>query len=66
MTPEITRTVDELGRISIPRDLLKELGWHGRSKIEISLKGDTLVLRAAKESGEVREGDGKTIAKIWL
>ena len=41
----ISRKVDELGRIVIPRELRKNLGIEEGDLIEISLKGHDVILR---------------------
>ena len=63
MTPVIKRTIDELNRISLPREFLQALGWSSRKLIDVSLNGDTLVLRAAEER---EEEDGESILKVWV
>lgn len=40
----MNRTIDEVGRIVIPREMRSKLGINANDLLEISLKGDTIVL----------------------
>ena len=50
------RRLDDVGRITIPRELIQRLGWNTRSKdskgtpLVIEEVGDTVVLKAYKET----------------
>lgn len=50
------RRLDEVGRITIPRELIQRLGWNIKSKdskgtpLIIEEVGDTIVLKAYKET----------------
>ena len=61
MTPVIKRTLNELNRINVPKEFVKALGWSSRKLIDVYLKDDTLVMRAAEESAEE---DSEAILKI--
>ncbi len=41
-----TKTVDEIGRVVIPRDMLKELGILYGERVVISLEQDSIVIKA--------------------
>ena len=45
MEQKAIRTIDELGRINLPRDLRLKLGWETGTALSIYLKDDTIVLR---------------------
>lgn len=45
----ISRKVDELGRVVIPKELRKNLGIEEGDLIEISLKGHDVILRKANQ-----------------
>nr|DAJ09143.1 MAG TPA: stage V sporulation protein T [Caudoviricetes sp.] len=45
----ISRKVDELGRVVIPKELRKNLGIEEGDLIEISLKGHDVILRKASQ-----------------
>jgi len=63
MTPVIKRTLDELNRINVPKEFAKALGWSSRQLIDVYLKDDILVMRAAEESAEE---DSEALLKIWV
>jgi len=39
-----TRKMDDLGRISIPKEVRKGLGWNSQDEIEMSFLNDKIVL----------------------
>jgi len=51
MEPKITRTLDDLGRVIIPKELREELGWNERDVIELYRENDTIVMCRAKMDG---------------
>lgn len=44
----ITKPIDELGRIGIPKPLLKTLGINGRTEMQIDIIGEKIVLTKAE------------------
>ena len=52
MEPEITRIIDELGRVIVPTELREELGWSLRDVIEFYREGDTIVMKRAAMANE--------------
>lgn len=42
---EIIRVIDELGRVSLPLDLRKDMGIDSADKLKIIREGDAIVLR---------------------
>ena len=50
MIPEIVLKIDELGRIIIPIEIRKALGWDSHTKISISRKGEKLLLQTYLDS----------------
>jgi len=46
MQRTITRQMDELGRIVLPRDFRNTLGWRTETKVAVQLDGDKMVLFA--------------------
>jgi len=53
MEPKITRTLDDLGRVIVPKELREELSWNERDVIELHRENDTIVMCRAEN------GDGK-------
>lgn len=47
---KITRKVDELGRIVIPAEIRKHLGVEQDSILEVELRGEEIVLKAAENA----------------
>ena len=43
----ITKPIDELGRIGIPKPILKALGITGRTKMKIDIIGERIMLTKA-------------------
>ena len=43
-TPSIVRTVEKLGRVSIPIEIKERFDLLGKNHVEMSLEGDTIVL----------------------
>ena len=41
----ITRTVDELGRIVLPKELRKRLGISEHDKLDLSIEGDKIIMQ---------------------
>jgi len=46
----ITRKVDELGRVVLPIELRKQLGWEARDALNIQHDGDRIILSKANPS----------------
>ena len=44
-----SRTIDELGRIVLPKELREAVGWAIGDKIDILLNEDTLTLRLSEK-----------------
>ena len=57
-TTGIVRKVDEQGRIVLPIELRRTLGIADRESLEISVDGETIVLKKYKPE-PVRSGRGK-------
>ena len=45
----ITKSIDELGRLGIPKHMRKALGVTDGEPVELSMEGDTLIIRRAKQ-----------------
>ena len=43
-TPFIIKTVEKLGRVSIPKEITQRFNLLGKNHVEMSLEGDTIVL----------------------
>ena len=43
-TPFIIKTVEKLGRVSIPKEIRERFNLLGKNHVEMSLEGDTIVL----------------------
>ena len=41
----IVRKIDDLGRVSIPKEVRKTLGWYSGDEIEMSFNNDSIILR---------------------
>ena len=50
MNHEIIRTIDDLGRLNLPAELRKPLGWGLGDEIKLHCEGDTIVLTLAKHN----------------
>ena len=50
MELKATRTLDDLGRIAIPKELREELGWETGSLIDIFSKDGTVCMRPAADA----------------
>ncbi|MBQ9605528.1 MAG: AbrB/MazE/SpoVT family DNA-binding domain-containing protein [Firmicutes bacterium] len=66
----ITRPIDNLGRIVIPKELRSSLEWNVGDNIEIFTSGDKVVLRKFQpadvftgETEELIEYEGKKVSK---
>ena len=46
----ITKKIDDLGRIAIPRDLRRSLQWMGGDEIEIVQNDNTIILKKHKDN----------------
>jgi AbrB family looped-hinge helix DNA binding protein len=55
-------TIDDAGRTVIPKDLRRQLGLRGGSRLRVRADGDRLVLEPEQESEGVREEGGLLIA----
>jgi len=47
----MVRTIDDLGRLNIPRELRDELNWPVPASVVLSVEGDVIVARLSKEEG---------------
>ena len=48
----VERTIDELGRIIVPKEARQAIGWDIGTKIAVYVHNDTLVLKACNLSQE--------------
>lgn len=46
----VCKTIDDLGRIVIPKEIRKNLGFDIRSSVELYVEGDSLIVKKAKDS----------------
>ena len=53
MNLPIERTIDDLGRIVLPRELRKELGWGVGDKLSISRTDNTINMELSKKKEEL-------------
>lgn len=44
----VCKTVDDLGRIVLPKEIRKSLGFDIRSSVELYVEGDSLIIKKAK------------------
>jgi len=44
MEAKFTRTIDDMGRVIVPKELREELGWNERDVIELYRENDTIVM----------------------
>ncbi|MCL2378695.1 MAG: AbrB/MazE/SpoVT family DNA-binding domain-containing protein [Defluviitaleaceae bacterium] len=51
----IIRTIDQLGRIVIPRELRMKLDWDVRDIIALSIKDETIIIRLVEKYYEKEE-----------
>ena len=72
-TKGLIRHVDELGRIVVPKEMRKKLDIKEGSLIEITMEGDTIVLKKDQAicvfcgaEGEMGAFKGKTVCKSCL
>ncbi|MCL2377566.1 MAG: AbrB/MazE/SpoVT family DNA-binding domain-containing protein [Defluviitaleaceae bacterium] len=56
----ITRTIDGLGRIIIPRELRSKLDWEVHDIIELSVKGETIIMQLVEKYYEKEENSTNT------
>ena len=67
----IVRNLDELGRVVVPKEMRDILNYGLRAKVDISLEGDTVIIKKVEETdifnGELTEDlvefRGKKISK---
>lgn len=46
----VCKTIDDLGRIVLPKEIRKSLGFDIRSSVELYVEDDRLIIKKAKES----------------
>lgn len=46
----VCKTVDDLGRIVLPKEIRKSLGFDIRSSVELYVEGDSLIIKKAKSN----------------
>lgn len=46
----VCKTIDDLGRIVLPKEIRKSLGFDIRSSVELYVEDDSLIIKKAKES----------------
>lgn len=70
-TTGIIRKVDELGRVVLPVEMRRSLGIEERDPLEISLEGETILLRKVQnvcifcgEDRDLLEYNGKCICSV--
>ena len=51
MNQEIARTIDDMGRINVPAELRKLLGWGLGDEVNLCIEGDTVLLSLSKHNG---------------
>lgn len=59
----ITRKLDELGRITLPMELRRSLGYSSREELEIFVENGGIVLRK-NESVDIFTGDKKDLIEF--
>ena len=59
----ITKKMDDIGRITIPRDIRQALRWVGGDEIEIILNKDNTILLKRHEDAKVQEL--KELSAVW-
>jgi transcriptional pleiotropic regulator of transition state genes len=69
----IVRHIDELGRIVIPIEIRKRLGLTERDPVEISLKGETIMLAKPQtmclfcgREDELEEHRGRPVCRVCI
>ncbi|MCL2378747.1 MAG: AbrB/MazE/SpoVT family DNA-binding domain-containing protein [Defluviitaleaceae bacterium] len=56
----IIRTIDQLGRVVIPRELRMKLDWDVRDIIALSIKDETIIIRLVEKYYEKEENNTNT------
>ena len=51
MSQEVTRTIDDMGRINLPKELRKLLGWSLGDEVNLRIEGDKIVVSLLKHNG---------------
>ncbi|MCM1226062.1 MAG: AbrB/MazE/SpoVT family DNA-binding domain-containing protein [Clostridium sp.] len=46
----VCKTIDDLGRIVLPKEIRKNLGFDIRSSVELYVEDDRLIIKKAEES----------------
>lgn len=46
----VCKTIDDLGRIVLPKEIRKSLGFDIRSSVELYVEDDGLIIKKAKDS----------------
>lgn len=49
------RTLDDLNRIVIPREMVRVLDWHPRDPIEVLLDGKTVVFKKYEDNKDIEK-----------
>jgi transcriptional pleiotropic regulator of transition state genes len=69
----IVRNIDELGRIVIPIEIRKRLGLAEKDPVEISLRGETIMLAKAQtvclfcgRDDELEEHRGRPVCRVCI
>ena len=64
----IVRRIDQLGRVVLPMELRKTLGWETKDPLEVYVDGETVMLRKYEpycvfcgESRELFQYQGRTV-----
>ena len=52
MNYELTKTIDDLGRINLPSEIRKPLNWGVGDEINLCRQGDTIILSLSKKREE--------------
>ncbi len=51
-------TVEERGRILIPKDIREKLGLHGGEKMRIEVEGENIIVKPIKDKEELKKLKG--------
>ena len=60
----IARQLDKLGRITLPMELRKSLGYEERETLEIYTEGDKIILKKCSEPADIFTGSKKDLIEF--
>jgi antitoxin component of MazEF toxin-antitoxin module len=62
-TRKIFKTGDSFG-VTIPREIIRKFNWKNKQKLEVELRGSSVVIKEAKEDDKIKENKaGKEVKK---